>query len=88
MQLSSYTHLDGVIMHLFMIADVASNCNKIESLSLCGITDPDSGASLRVLSTASSLRVLSVSCWSELCDEAVSHIVTECSTLQSLTAAV
>ena len=55
-------NLDGATLFSFMISVVVLECPNIEHLSLCGITDPDSGASIKVISSSKALRTLNVSC--------------------------
>ena len=77
-------NLDGATFSLFMIRSLAQSCPKIRSLSLCAITDPDDGSSLLALATSGALETLNVSCWFELSNSSVLHLVSGCVSLRSM----
>ncbi len=77
-------NLYGATFSLFIIRSLAQSCPNIRSLSLCAITDPDDGSSLLALATSGALETLNVSCWFELSDESVLHLVSGCVSLRSM----
>ena len=75
----------GIVCDGLWIGGLAKNCIHIQRLNLCGVFDKDmTGWHLLPLTTCTELYELSVSCWDELCDEAVIRLVSGCCSLRHM----